>query len=217
MLGAMASEERTSVAAKINRKFFFDQVRPSLFGGRMSKGQVAGMEAILDIWERDRAKQDDRWLAYALATTYHETGFTMRPIHEKGGAKYFFSMYDKAGSRPAVAKRLGNTEPGDGVRFHGRGYVQLTGRSNYQKASRLVGSDLVADPDLALDPEIAGKLLFAGMESGLFTGKKFSDYFKGNTEKWYEARKIINGLDKASQIADYARKFYGAISYTTGP
>ena len=71
----------------------------------------------------------------------------MRPIHENGGSKYFFSMYDKDGSRPKVAKRLGNTEKGDGVRFHGRGYVQLTGRTNYQKAGELVKSNLLADPE----------------------------------------------------------------------
>ncbi|MGB6907125.1 MAG: glycoside hydrolase family 19 protein, partial [Methyloceanibacter sp.] len=112
---------------------------------------------------------------------------------------------------------LGNTQKGDGVRFHGRGYVQLTGRSNYGKAGKLVESDLLNDANLALDPAIAGKILFAGMETGLFTGKKFSDYFNKSTEKWIDARRIINGLDKAPQIADYGKRFYGAIGYTTGP
>jgi hypothetical protein len=200
----------------INRKFFFDEVRWKLFGGKLSRSQIDGLGAILDVWEKDHPKKDDRWLAYALATAYHETGFTMRPIHEWGGAKYFFDMYDKDGKRPKVAARLGNTQKGDGVKFHGRGYVQLTGRSNYTKAGKLVGDDLVNNPDHALDHNIAGKILFTGMETGLFTGKKFGDYFNKTKEDWYNARRIINALDKAPQIAEYGKKFYRSIGYTTG-
>ena len=141
----------------------------------------------------------------------------MQPIHEKGGPKYFFYMYDKDGGRPKVAAALGNSQKGDGVLVHGRGYVQLTGRSNYGKAGKLVKADLLGNADLALDPAIAGKILFAGMESGLFTGKKFGDYFNKSKEDWINVRRTINRLDKAPQIADYGKRFYGAISYTTGP
>ena len=201
--------------SNINREFFFDQLRNQLFGGKLSKSQIDGLNALLNVWEPSYATKDDRWLAYALGTAYHEVAFTMQPIHEKGGSKYFFSMYDKDGNRPKVAADLGNTQKGDGIRFHGRGYVQLTGRANYTKAKALVDADLVDKPDLALDPANASKILFTGMETGLFTGKKFSDYFNKKTEDWIQARRIINKLDKAPQIAAYAKRFYGAISYTT--
>jgi len=200
----------------INRKFFFEQLKNQLFGGKFSKGQVDGINSLLDVWERDYAKNDDRWLAYSLGTAYHEVAFTMQPIHERGGPKYFFYMYDKDGGRPKVAAALGNTEKGDGVRFHGRGYVQLTGRSNYDKAGKLVGADLVGNPDLALDPAIASKILFTGLKTGLFTGKKLPQYFNKTAEDWINARRIVNKLDKAPQIAAYAKRFYGAIGYTTG-
>lgn len=199
----------------INRKFFFDRIKGTLFGGKFGQKQVEGLDTILNVWERDYASKDDRWLAYALGTSYHETAFTMQPINEYGGSKYFFRMYDKDGERPKVAAQLGNTQKGDGVLFHGRGYVQLTGRTNYKKAGALVGEDLVGNPELALDAAIAAKILFTGMEVGLFTGKKLSDYFDKDTEDWINPRRIINGLDKAPQIGAYGKRFYEAIGYTT--
>ncbi len=125
-------------------------------------------------------------------------------------------MYDIEGDRPHVAKRLGNLQPGDGVKFHGRGYVQLTGRTNYQDMTNRLGVDLVNNPDLALNVDNAVKIIFEGMMKGTYTGKKLADYFNPNKEDWRNARRIVNGTDKATLIAGYGRKFYGAISYTTG-
>jgi putative chitinase len=200
----------------INRKFFFEQVRLTLFGGSLSAKQVSGITAILDEWEANHAKDDDRWLAYMLATAHHETDRKMQPIHEYGGNDYFMRKYDKTGNNPALAKQLGNTEVGDGARFHGRGFVQLTGRANYSKLSDVTGADLVAAPDRALELPIATQIMFHGMRVGIFTGKKLGTYFNETTEDWVNARKIINGTDKASLIADYGHKYYAAISYTTG-
>jgi putative chitinase len=205
----------------INRKFFFDQCRQVLFTGKLSKGQVDGMSFILDVWEATRAKQDDRWLAYALATAFHETAFTMQPIRERGGQDYFMRMYDPGSSLPrraALARSMGAL-PGDGGLFCGRGYVQLTWRSNYAKMGKAFGVDLTSSAqaaDQVLQPALAAKIMFKGMEEGAFTGKKFADFFNASTENWKNARKIINGNDCDDIIAQYAKKFYSAISHTTG-
>lgn len=201
----------------INRKFFYDHVRSHLFAGKLSVGQVEGMGFILDVWERDHAARDDRWLAYALGTAFHETAFTMQPIRERGGDRYFFDNYDPQGKKPAVARNLGNTRPGDGVKFHGRGYVQLTGRANYQKCETKFGVELTAtrqDADGVMDRDLAARIMFFGMEAGMFTGRKLADYFHGETQDWVNARRIINRLDRAEDIAGYAKTYYAAISYT---
>jgi len=197
----------------IDRKFFFDSVRHSIFGGKLTSGQVSGLESILDYAEPTRLT-DLRQLAYVLATTAHETAYTCQPISEHGTNKYFFEMYDPKGLRPAVATRLGNTVSGDGIKYRGRGFVQLTGKTNYQKMSVVTGVDLVANPDLAMQPDIATKILFHGMENGTFTSKKLSDYFNENTD-WVGARRIINGVDRNNDIAQLAIKFYSALGATS--
>jgi putative chitinase len=141
--------------------------------------------------------------AYVLATSFHETEYTVTPIYEHGERAYF----DKYEPGTPIGRRLGNTQPGDGFRYRGRGYVQLTGRANYEKAGRIIGVDLVNNPDLALDPKIAARILVAGMVSGWFTGKKLSNYIDLQHSDFVNARRIINGTDRANTIALYAQQF----------
>ncbi len=142
------------------------------------------------------------WVAYALATAWHETAHSMQPIKEFGGPTYFKRMYDSEGQKPQLAKRLGNIHPGDGVKFAGRGYVQLTGRDNYERYG-------IADrPDDAMKPDVAARILRDGMEHGRFTGKKLADYLPGD---YVGARRIINGTDKAHEIAGHAHAFETAL------
>lgn len=190
----------------LNRDRFFPAARAGAFGGRLTQQQVDGLNVILDAWER-RSNPDLRHLAYMLATTKWETAHTMAPINERGGDAYFFRMYDRNGERPEVARALGNIAAGDGARFHGRGYVQLTGRTNYHHMSKVVGVDLVENPDLALDPDVAAVILMEGMERGMFTGVGLGRYFNAITCDWVNARRIINGTDCAEQIAEIARGF----------
>ncbi|CAH1665979.1 MULTISPECIES: hypothetical protein [unclassified Chelatococcus] len=194
----------------MSRAAFYSAVRKRPFGGALVQSQVDGMETILDAWAALAISDDRRWLAYMLATTYHETAATMQPIRERGGAAYFTRMYDIRGERPRVATELGNTRPGDGALFHGRGYVQLTGRRNYARASDVVQHDLVADPDAAMRPDFATAIMFAGMRDGWFTGKRLADYFSRTKDDPANARRIINGTDKAQLIAGYHRDFLAA-------
>lgn len=178
----------------IDRKAFFDGIRPDLFLGTLTQAQVAGIDAILDEWEARKLK-DLRWLAYMLATTYHETNATMQPVREA----YWLSEDWR--------RRNLRYYP-----WYGRGYVQLTWEENYRKMGRLLGVDLLGNLDLAMDPHIAAAIMFEGMlmaESGFgdFTGKCLEMYFNDTTDDPVGARRIINGTDKAELIAGYHRGF----------
>lgn len=149
------------------------------------------------------------WLAYVLATTYHETAATMKPIEE----------YGKGAGRP-----YGEPDPVTGQVYDGRGYVQLTWKDNYQKAQeqvvdfRTMGNDvpLVEQPDLAMAPWVAAQVAIVGMAEGWFTGKKLSDYLSDTATDYFNARRIINGTDKAQPIAAEATEAEGALHLAHG-
>lgn len=144
-------------------------------------------------------------IAYCLATFKWETAHTLRPIDEFGSDERFEKLY---GPDTRIGKTLGNTKRGDGAKYHGRGYVQLTGRANYDRAGKFLGIDLVNKPEDAKKPEVAYAIAMQGMKQGWFTGKKLDNYFKpGQLPSYEEARRIINGQDKAQTIADIARRF----------
>lgn len=190
---------------------FFDALRTGLLGPTLSAEEVDGCNAILKAMEGSPLS----YTAYALATAYHETASTMKPIREYGGPTYFTRMYDVTGARPQMAVSMGNTCAGDGPKYCGRGYVQLTWKANYAKAAKECGVDLVQYPDKAMQPEVAAKIMRRGMDEGWFTGKKFSDYLPAKSDAtrgmFTAARRIINGTDKAAQIAEHAVKFQTAL------
>lgn len=180
------------------------------FGGvsklfpKLSTKQKEGLEALLKATSNLPLGQR----AYLLATAYHETGATMQPIHEYGGVRYF-DKYDTG----KLAKALGNTpeKDGDGYKYRGRGYVQLTGLTNYRRASKQLEADFVNSPDLALLPNHAADILVKGCVEGWFTGKKLNDYINDKTTDYRNARRVVNGLDYADLIASYARVFQQAL------
>lgn len=186
---------------------FFNAVRSSLFGGKLTQDQVDGINAVLTAWDRSGDK-DDRKLAYLLATTKHETANTMQPIYERGQKSYF----DKYEPGTKIGKALGNTNIGDGYLFRGRGYVQLTGRYNYRSAGMKMDYPLLDSPDKALDPVVAGMIMVRGSVEGWFTGKKLGDYISDAKSDYINARRVINGTDRAQLIANYAHAFEQAIA-----
>ncbi len=189
---------------------FFAALRASgLLGPTLDQGEVDGTNALLTAC--GSANWGPKWTAYALATAYHETAATMEPIMERGGRGYFTAKYDVQGDNPARARRYGNTTPGDGPRYCGRGYVQLTWKLNYARFEGLLGVPLLDDPNLAMQPDIAAKIMIIGMRDGVFTGKRLGDYITTTNADWVGARRVINGVDKAAKIAEYAQKFHAML------
>lgn len=162
--------------------------------GRLTQGQVDGITAILDGMALDRPLVDARHAAYMLATSWHETDRTMQPIREYGQGR---------------GKRYGDPGRNGGQIPYGRGYVQLTWDENYERADAelQLGGALVADYELALDPTIAYRIMSRGMLAGWFTGRRLSHYIHGGKTDFVGARRIINGTDRAGEIAEYARSF----------
>jgi len=191
---------------------FFDAVRPALFGGSLSQAQVDDMNAIGAAWDK-WGDGDNRKLAYLLGTAKHETAHTVQPIHERGSRAYF----DKYEPNTKIGKALGNTLAGDGYKFRGRGFVQLTGRANYAKAGKAIGVDLLANPDAALDAATAARILVLGCMQGWFTGKKLGDYFTDDTADWTGARRVVNGTDRAQEIGQIAMSFYACLRNAGAP
>lgn len=138
---------------------------------------------------------DLRQIAYILATCWHECRFkSIREIRARKGTTVWQmqEMYWHTG-------------------FYGRGFSQLTWKRNYDKFGKLLGIDLVNNPDLALDPDIGAKILVMGMRDGLFSGKKLSDYFTRISTDWLGARRIVNGTFQNDRVADAAMKIFGIL------
>lgn len=179
-----------------DRKSFFDAYREFFKPPGIAQSQVDGLEALLGFIENDAALTDLRHIAYLLATVKHECADKWHPIPEFASGQQYEDRHD-----------LGNIFPGDGPRFKGRGYVQITGRANYRKFSNKLGVDLVGDPAMALEPAISYQIASLGMREGSFTGRDLNDFIHGDHCDYRNARRIINGLDKADRIKGHAEKF----------
>lgn len=184
---------------KFDRKKFFDGTRELLRKAAvippLTQLRVDALEFL--ITEFEKTDWDIPWIAYAFATMMRETASTFEPITEYGQRSYF----DKYEPGTRIGKRLGNIHKGDGYKYRGRGYVQLTGRTNYTVYG------IAGEPDKALDPAKAFKIMIHGMENGAFTGKKLGDYINAHQTDYANARQVINGMDHYALIAAWADGF----------
>ena len=160
--------------------------------GKFNDSQRQGMDDLLSFLEADAAMNDIRWCAYALATVGRECAGTWQPIAEYGKGK---------------GMKYGVPDPVTGKVYYGRGFVQLTWPGNYKAMSKVVGVDLYQDPDSAMIPEIAYKIMSYGMRNGTFTGASLKSKIHDDVCDYFNARRIINGTDHAQEIADAAKWF----------
>jgi putative chitinase len=187
----------------VNRDYFFTIIKP-LFNS-FTQSQVDGLNNILDYYE-SQSLVILKQFAYILGTIHLETGATMQPIEEwgKGKGKPYGTNIDIDKKPYFDTKNI----------FFGRGYTQNTWRSNYIKLTKAngMGWDFFNKPELLLHHEPSIWATFYAMRTGLYTGKKLSDYFNEKKEDWVNARKVVNGLDCSEKIAILANTYLKALS-----
>ncbi|WP_237053040.1 SH3 domain-containing protein [Marilutibacter chinensis] len=189
----------TASGYRINRDAFFSRLRYHY--GSLSQSQVDGINYLLTNIEKDTRPAINnqtvwmRQVAYMWATTKHEVANTYQPITEYSNTHCV--NYD------------------GGCRYKGRGYVQLTHLYNYRKMSPITGQDLVTYPERALWPNVAYTVMSYGMHHGTFTGRKLGDYIYAGHTDYYNARRVVNGTDRASLLAGYAGKFQDIMERST--
>lgn len=182
---------------------FFAHIRPSPLFKRLTVAQVEGHKSIIKALRKHNVPLSHA--AYVLATAYHETAQRMQPVKE--------------GLKASDAWRKKNLRY---YPWYGRGHVQLTWEENYRKADQKLGlgGALVANADLALDPEVSAEVLVLGSVEGWFSGDKKGRHTlarhlpngsSATRTQFKNARRIINIMDKADLIAGHALVYQEAL------
>lgn len=178
-----------------NEYVLFNELRQSLFGGRISQVQVDSVKAIIS--EAQRTTATLPMLAYMLGTAWHEA--RLKPVREG------FADTDAEARRIVAHRPYG--KPVNGHVYYGRGFVQLTWYENYKAWG------IANDPDKALQPEFAAKVLVRGMLDGRYNGagKGLAFYLDRPKPDWKNARRTVNITDRWEMIRDYALVFQRAL------
>jgi hypothetical protein len=160
--------------------------------------QAAPQIARLLLELNNQAVTDANHIAYVLASAHHESGMGAAMTEHDSGQRY------------EGRADLGNTQAGDGPRYRGRGFVQITGRSNYTRYSRLMNEDMVNHPERAADPDVSARFTVDGMVNGTFTNLTGGIARFNRPEGAYDfvhARQLVNGMDRAEAIAIIAGQY----------
>lgn len=195
------SPAKAASCALVSPKAFFDRVRPLFRGGTINPLQLAGMQCKLDAFGAVGAPI--AFVAYGLATSFWETGQKMQPVEEIGRGR---------------GKEYGVPGKHRGQIAYGRSDVQLTWDYNYARADAELGlkGALIADYSRALEPVISAQIMVRGMYEGWFTGRKLATYLPpsgfATLAQFTQARRIINGTDRAAQIAAIAAVFQDGLA-----
>ena len=164
--------------------------------GTLEQSFVDGVNLV--VAESEKEELEYNQTAYVLATAYHESAGTFLPVKE---AYWLSENWRKQNLRYYP--------------YYGRGLVQITWKENYSKAGNKLGygEQFANNPDMVMDQDISVKILVRGSKEGWFTTRKLSDYIdKEQSKKDYtNARRIINGMDKATKIANEAIVFEKAL------
>lgn len=192
----------------------FDILRAKF--GKLSQTQVDAINFIVDAMDKDKSITYPQG-AYILATTWHETATTMLPIAEYGkgkGRPYGTWQRNSKGELYAYKNGNRNTvylQSEYPHLYYGRGETQNTWFDNYEKLSKVFSVDFLKNPDLLLTQEWSTPVTIYSMKNGLYTGRRLSDYIHQSKKDYVNARRIINGTDKANLIAGYADTFEKAL------
>ena len=177
-----------------------------LFPRQITAEQQRNIELITKYWKALDGQNKHR-LAYILATAYWE-GCRLVKVGNK-------AHWERIVNVPEIGwqkRKYAVPDPVTKQVYFGRGFVQLTWKANYIKAAKLTGLDIVNRPDLLLgNANASAKVLVYGMYYGMFTGRKLVDYINALKVDFIGARRIINGVDKAEQIAEIAGRFLAAV------
>lgn len=208
------------------------------FRRQLAPDIVGNLRTVMLRIQNDPALTNLRWIAYMLATALHENRSASRgwqavwtPMPENGGLAYGGHVYfDPVEVRNAAGRYIGaggtelpdQADPKERIRraFYGRGFVQITWMENYAKFDKALGlgGTLLADPDRALEFDVAYDIWSLGMRTGMFTGRRLSEFISGaDVVDYVGARAIVNAdrkvtakdetLNNGELIARHARVF----------